>query len=279
MSIPRIIFNFNDQCFNQCPFCFIPFDHRGAGDLQLWQNILERAHSFSPTLISFSGCDPFLYPDFYKLLQSVPKKCKWAVDASLVYLDKEAFARVSPLLDLISTSLDDTPDMPLRQRYPDEKLAKFYDNFDFVRQRCPQIMVHTLYSQRNAPYLTDIADFLIDRRIKHWSMYQFWPFDFISEKAAEFVTADDIFLQEGERLSRYCGDKIDFEAVPYKGRANGYFFVSSLGTVYTVLPGDTGRYYTIGSIFDADIEGKWRACSTPEKAEAILKRKLQREEI
>ncbi len=277
MSIPRIIFNFNDECFNHCPFCFIPFDGKGAGELGLWERILQRAYSFSPELISFSGCDPLIYSDFYKLLERTPKQCKWAIDTSLVFLDRSAFDRVYSKIDLISTSLDDSPNMPIRQRYPDKKLMQFYENFEHVQKQCPQITVHTLYSTRNAEYLTDIATFLIQKKVRHWSLYQFWPFDFMKAEASAFQTDDEIFTLAGKAISEYCADRIDFEAVPYKGRANGYFFVSSLGEVYTVLPEQTGRYWTLGSIFDADIEEKWRAYSSPEKAEDILALKLQRE--
>lgn len=277
MNIPRIIFNFNDVCLNGCPFCFIPFDHEGPGSLEMWKQILMRAYEFSPELISFSGCDPFYYPEFYELLQSVPKRSRWAVDTSLVFLDRAGFERIAPRLDLISTSLDDVPGMPVKQRYGREKLERFHQNFDFVLQRCPQLMVHTLYSERNAEHLTQIADHLISRNVRHWSLYQFWPFDFMAEPAKEFLCPDQQFDAAGKRLLEYCGDRIDFEYVPYKGRANGYFFVSSRGKVYTTLPGEVGAYLPLGSIFDDDIYTKWQQYSTPERAGEILALKLRRE--
>ncbi len=277
MSIPRIIFNFNDRCINGCKFCFIPFDKKGTGELYLWSRIIERAYSFSPELISFSGCDPLMYPDFYRLLETVPKRSKWAVDTSLVYLDRTLFERIYQKIDLISTSIDDVPQMKVRQRYDDDKLRRFFDNFKYVTEKCPNIMAHTLYSRENSEYLPSIADRLISQGVKHWSLYQFWPFDFMGEGAYDFMTDDGEFEKMGRAVAEYCGDRIDFEAVPYKGRANGYFFVSSLGTVYTVLSGDMGRYLTIGSIFDDDIEEKWRQTSSPERAGKILQMKLNRE--
>lgn len=275
-KIPRIIFNFNDRCLNGCPFCFIPFDGKGAGDLVLWQEILDRAAEFSPDMISFSGCDPFYYKDFYTLLENAPKTCFWGVDSSLIWLDHEKFLSCYQKLDQLSTSWDDVPQMPVPQRYGPQKMARFISNLDFVVQHIPNTVIHTLYSQRNAAYLEHIADALLEKNISTWSLYQFWPFDFIQERQ-EFLCEEEAFSARGEELADYVADRLNFEYVPYQNRANGYFFVSSTGLVYTTLPGKTGRYLQLGTIFDHDIFEKWYEHSNPDLAEEILGKKIKRE--
>lgn len=276
MKIPRIIFNFNDTCLNGCPFCFIPFDQKGCGTLNQWVKILSRINEFSPDMISFSGCDPLYYDDFYELLRKMPKSSAWGIDTSLIFLNRKKFPLIADKVDLFSTSVDDVSEMQIKQRYTTPRLKQFWDNFDYVHNFFPNIMVHTLYSIYNADYLTDIADTLLLKGVKTWSLYQFWPFDF-HKNPERYLISESVFNSAGQRLSDYCSGKIDFEYVPYRGRANGYLFVSSLGNAYTTLGGDIGRYLSLGSIFDDDIIEKWNKFSNPDKSTEILKLKLKRE--
>ena len=131
-SIPRIIFNFNDRCINGCPFCFLPYDGKGVGSIDEWRRVLKRISDFSPELVSFSGCDPLYYSDFYELLATEEKKTKWSIDSSLVYLDKDRFMKIANRIDLISTSIDDYPGMERKQRYSDRVFDTFCQNLDYV---------------------------------------------------------------------------------------------------------------------------------------------------
>ena len=277
-KIPRVIFNFNDRCLNGCPFCFIPFDHKGVGDVGLWREIIARANEFLPDMISFSGCDPFYYSDFYTLLETAEKKSAWGVDTSLVWLEKERFADCFERLDQISTSWDDVPQMPVYQRYAGEKYRRFVENIEYVIQYMPQLVVHTLLSHKNKEYLQDIAEELIKRKVRTWSMYQFWPFEFI-HNAQDYMTTPELFEEKGRMLEEYVAGRLDYEYVPYLIRANGYFFVSSQGKVYTTLPGTVGSYKELGTIFDQDIYEKWFQWSNPAAAGEILEKKLKRETI
>lgn len=276
MKIPRIIFNFNDRCLNGCPFCFIPFDRAGTGTPDLWKRILKRIQDFSPDLISFSGCDPLYYDDFYDVLAESEKNCSWGMDTSLIFLNREKFLKIHKKIDLISTSLDDDTSMPIPQRYSSDKLELFYDNLAYVHSLIPHLVVHTLYTQRNRDYLFKIADTLIEKGISIWSLYQFWPFAFISN-SEQFESLNEEFAAAGKRLAEYCKDKIDFDYVHYEGRVNGYFFVSSIGNVYTTVDTQPAKYVQLGSIFDENIYEKWRLNSSPDRAQEILSMKLKRE--
>jgi MoaA/NifB/PqqE/SkfB family radical SAM enzyme len=275
-KVPRIILNFNDRCLNGCPFCFIPFDGAGVGDVGLWREIIARANSFSPEMISFSGCDPFYYEDFYELLETAEKRCCWGVDTSLVWLNEEKFRSCCGRLEQISTSWDDVPAMPEVQRYGGERYARFVRNVEIVRERMPQLVVHTLFSSKNRDHLERIADELLKRQIRTWSIYQFWPFDFIKQ-SEEYITDPQDFRSRTDAVQDYVNGRLDLECVPCEGRANGYFFVSSRGTVYTTLGGPVGRYKVLGTIFDEDIFEKWQYWSNPAAAGAVLRKKLQRE--
>ena len=277
MKVPRVIFNFNDRCLNGCPFCFTPFDNEGVGDISLWQRILMEIEKFSPELISFSGCDPLYYRDFYTLLQLSPKRCRWALDTSLVVLDCAQFEKIEGKIDLISTSIDDVRDMPVKQRYSPRTLERFWQNFDFVYHLKPNLVVHTLLTPINSPYVAEIGEKLVEKGVNIWSLYQFWPFDFIPNPE-RFIIDDVAFTQIGERIRTRFNGCLDVEVVLRKNRANGYFFVTSLGKVYTTVDQDgLGRYVTLGSIFDEDIYEKWLSTSMPARAEEILQRKLKRE--
>ena len=277
-KIPRIIFNFNDRCLNGCPFCFIPFDGAGAGDVGLWREIVARANEFAPDMLSFSGCDPFYYEGFYELLETAEKRCCWGVDTSLIWLDREKFLSVCGRLEQISTSWDDVPSMPVIQRYGGERYARFVGHTEFVLEHMPHLVIHTLFSAKNRDHLEEIADELLKRNVRTWSIYQFWPFDFI-RNTADYLTGTRDFISRTAQVKDYVAGRLDLDCVPCAGRANGYFFVSSRGNVYTTLDGPVGRYRVLGHIFDQDIFDKWKQWSNPDAAGDILKQKLMRETV
>ena len=212
----------------------------------------------------------------YTLLETAEKQCYWGVDTSLIWLNKKKFQSGYGRLDQISTSWDDVPQMPHFQRYGGDKYRMFEEHFAFVMAHMPQIVVHTLFSKKNKDYLKQIADELLKRKVRTWSLYQFWPFDFI-QNTGDYCVETGVFEQQGREMAQYIAGRMDFEYVPYMNRANGYFFVSSKGKVYTTLSGSLGKYKVLGSIFDGDIYEKWHEWSNPGAAEEILERKIMRE--
>ena len=280
MKIPRIIFNFNDICRNGCPFCFMQFDHKGSGSLDLWIRIINRLYEFSPDLISFSGCDALYYDDFYQLLQVIPKQSLWALDTSLMFLNRNDFAMIYDKIDIIGTSIDDCEKMKIRQRYSQDRLNIFFNNINYVKKLFPNIIVHTLYSHLNKSYLKDIADLLVEKDVKSWMLYQFWEFDF-QKNTSDFKVSEEEFLNAANELSAYCKNKIKFDYLPSRNRPVGYFFVSSIGNVYTNSYIDEQRrigcQIELGNIFDEDIYQKWEEYCSVSEAERVLSNKIKRE--
>jgi MoaA/NifB/PqqE/SkfB family radical SAM enzyme len=250
----------------------VPFDNKGVGDLLLWNKIIDRIYEFSPRLLSFSGGDPFAYPNFYDLLLGMDKRCFINVDTSGLYLNSARYANIAKKIDAIGISMDDVDNMINRQRFSQKQCKKVLQNMQILAYYQKQITVHTLLTPLNQEYLCDIAKILISYGIKAWNVYQFWPFSFIHNKQKYFLS-DSLFFETREKVNSLFGSLIDIKFKLYTHRATGYFFVTSIGNVYTVNPNNINEYIFIDSIFNSSIYEKWRGvCDLTDYDERLNKR-------
>jgi len=276
MNIDRVIFNFNSLCPNKCGFCYTPFDNKGTGNLVLWEKIINRINTFSPKLLSFAGGDPFANLDFYSLITNLEKKCAINIDTCGLFLDKTKFSRICNKIDVIGIPIDDADNMEHRQRYTLNQCKKVLSNLECIRNYTENITIHTLLTSINQDYLVNIAQALMSNKIKTWNIYQFWPFDFIKDKQKYFIS-DNVFTKIGANINSLFGNMIDLKFKLYSQRKTGYFFVTSLGNVYTINPNNILEYVFIGSIFDSDICEKWSSICDLTNYTERLDNKISRE--
>ncbi len=254
-KIPRVIFNFNDKCIYGCGFCFTPFDNKGLGTIEVWENILKRIDDLSPDLISFSGCDPFSYNQFYDLLLSYNKRCYINIDSALIEFNVSKFDKIASKIDSISFPIDDSETMQAKQRFTKTQYEIIFKNISLIKKYDINLTAHTLLTPLNIKYVDELALRLIKLGVKNWTIYQFWEYDFI-------LSPDRYFLSDNDYLNCCCmlkdkfSDKINIKYELQKERTDCKFFVSSLGNCYT--SGNKGNHIQIGSIFEENIVEKWK---------------------
>jgi MoaA/NifB/PqqE/SkfB family radical SAM enzyme len=268
-KIDRISFHFNHACPHKCGFCYMPFDRQGVGTIDLWERILDRAAEFSPDLLSFAGGDPLVYDEFYELLGRLNKRSYINLITTGFYMKKELYAKVHHNVDCICLAFDDVPSKGPSQRYSAPEFSRFEAVLDFVDSLHENITINTLVTPTNRKHLSLIADLLVAKGLQRvkWNLYKFWRFDFI--ELPERYELDDAMFRTSVRDLIKAHPTLDIRGWDPDERKMGYFFVTSLGRVYTVDKDDSSRYVFIGSIFDEDVYDRWLVHNTP--AEVAMK--------
>jgi hypothetical protein len=101
-----------------------------------------------------------------------------------------------------------------------------------------------------------LANYLINKKLTLWNLYQFWYFDFMSD-VDRFFLSDAEFSFEVGRIEEIFGTQLDIRGGLLKERERGYFFVTSRGESYTVCRTNPHHYVFLGSIFQPDIYDRW----------------------
>lgn len=265
-KIDRISFHFNDRCPHKCGFCYMPFDRKGAGELDGWLRILDRVAEFEPELVSFAGGDPCVYKDFYELLGRMKKRSYVNLISTGYYMKKELYTPVSHQVDCFCIAFDEVPNLGPIQRYDEREFRRFDEIVEFVSSQHTNLTINTLVTPNNKDHLAGIADYLLAKGLAHvkWNLYKFWPFEFIAE-GEKYVLTNDAFNAAIERLSSVYAGRLDIRGWHPDERKMGYFFVTSLGEVYTVNKDNANQYVFLGSIFAEDIFEKWSVHNTPDE--------------
>lgn len=278
MKIDRISFHFNDRCPHDCGFCYMPFDRKGAGSLDEWLRILDRAAEFSPDLLSFAGGDPCVYKDFYALLDRMTKRSYVNLISTGYYINRALYAPVAHKVDCFCIAFDEVPDLGPVQRYDAREFERFDKVLDFVASLHPNLTINTLVTPANKDHLAGIAEHLQAKGLQRvkWNLYKFWPFEFITG-GERYALGDDVFRAAVAGLTSRYGEQLDIVGWHPDERKMGYFFVTSRGEVYTVNKTNPNQYVFLGSIFAADIYDRWLEHNTPDEVSTKYHQIVDRE--
>jgi MoaA/NifB/PqqE/SkfB family radical SAM enzyme len=265
-KIDRVVFQFNDRCPHKCGFCYMPFDRKGAGTVDGWLRILDRVAEFQTELLSFAGGDPCVYKNFYELLRRMEKRSYVNLNSTGYYIQKDLYRQVHHKVDSFCIAFDEVPGRGPVQRYDADDFRRFEEVLDFVSSLHENLTISTLVTPANKDHLDGVAQFLVDKGLRTvtWNLYKFWPFEFIEEKE-RYALADEQFRGAIEGLSARFAGELDIRGWYPDERKTGYFFVTSLGAVYTVDRENANRYAFIGSIFDDAIYDRWLEHNTPDE--------------
>lgn len=257
----RIIFNFLEKCNMNCPFCYCHFDGIRT-DFRTWKSIVDHTHDWGIESITFGGGDPFLYPDFPKLLRHTSEKFEKRifiqVDTNGLSLNREHFPVVVDTVSLLG--------LPLEGSMPEinQSVRKHSRHFQIVlrllkvlRDIDINVKINTLVCQKNISDLDNIGILIAKFHVKIWSLYEFWP---LGERALnnrdDYEIGHDLFLKKAESLrKKYKGISVEIGSIDE--RKDAYFFVSQTGRAYAVRSDDPTQYIALGSIFDRGVLTKW----------------------
>ena len=266
MKIARVLFQFNDACPNKCPFCYMPFDGKGVGNIELWLKIVNRLKDFNVELLSLAGGDPLYYDEFYEFVDKIDKFSYINLVTSGRFLDKEKYAKICKKIDSIGLPVDECDKMLKRQRFSQKVFDEVDKNIDYFKSVHDNITINTLVTPINKENLNDIGEYLVAKKLKIWNLYQYWGFDFMKNNSV-YQMNDEEFYIELNKMKREFSGVMDVNGWTSTERKYGYFFVTSLGRVYTINKLNHNEYVFIGSIFDENIYEKWLIHNTSEESE------------
>ena len=255
--IDRVIFNFTNTCYQNCEFCYIPFDKKGNGNVTIWYKIFRRCIELGAKLITFGGGDPFAVSEFQDFLLKVDEfNIDIHIDTNGVFLNDGIIPIMKKVVKLVGLPLDGPRDVH-------SDIRKNSTHFDMVcdwigkliDERIP-VKVHTVVTKRNINELEKLSSIIRALKVNSWHLYQFWPIGPCKHHKIKFEITKKYFLESTIQITKDF-PSCNIEISTFDERALSYFFTTSLGKVYTVDKSNNNKYVVIGNIFEKDIISKW----------------------
>lgn len=256
--VSRIIFNFTNKCNLSCDFCYIPFNNEECKDLDLWKNIIDKCKSLNAKIITFGGGDPFMYKDFYTLLEyTYDGKIFIQVDTNALGLTEKHLNSINSCVDLVSLPVDGTELVHSKMRKNTlhyQVVMKWLKRFNELGI---PVKINTVLTKYNYSNLYDLAQILNKYIISKWSIYQYWALGPLKHNRVVFELTDDEYFNITSNLMSNFSN-LNIEQSSLRSRYNSYFFVTQTSRVYVMDKKNQEEYVELGSIFDQDIIKKWK---------------------
>ena len=273
----RVIFNFLTQCNMDCKFCYLDFGEPKTS-LAQWIRIVDHLAGLGSTSLTFAGGDPFIYPDFPRLLRHAKNSNCFSfiqVDSNGICINSTHYQLLQENCDLLGLSLDGSNNAINTVMRGN---GKHYDKVCLLLRELGRsgmkLKVNTVVCRKNLDDLESMAKMLKEFDVKIWSLYEFWSLGSAVSHATEYAISQSEFIGVAERLSKLAPFlKVEFGSVDI--RKPSYFFVSHAGRVYTINREDAGKYVTLGNIFEADIVQRWNAQADRAQTEYRLMNRIQ----
>jgi MoaA/NifB/PqqE/SkfB family radical SAM enzyme len=271
-SLDRVIFNFLDRCNMTCKYCYCPF-LRQSVDPKLCHRIVAHCLHLGARVITFGGGDPFMYRFIHDLVKQARDGGVFVhVDTNALSMRKADHDAIRRHVGLVGLPLDG-PDAQSHGRMRGS--ARHFDivlgHLDRLCDMGVRVKVNTVASKLNIDCLVALAELLRNRALFRWSIYQFWPFDEITQANNEYGLPRERFDEELKRINS-LGLPFPVEAGPVSERAGTYFFVTHTGLVYSNSAEQESQYQFLGSIFDDNTIDAWLRHSGGSMREAAKSR-------
>lgn len=232
----------------QCPYCYIPFVDASAGNLPLWQSIIDKLAKYSPDIVTFGGGDPFAHKGFIQLLQYCQQfPFQVHVDTNTIKMPLDQMAEIQQLVNIIGVPLDGNQNQH-------DHLRNYSGHFDIVTKSLDALEEYMIPTKINTVYFPECKNQLpnIAKRlgtysnIKQWFIYEYWHFDRINPQRS--CSNTNHLYAELSNLRELSKVK-DIHYSTVADRSPAYIFVSSVGNLYTIGD-DMHTYIELANIFD-----------------------------
>lgn len=275
-KISRFVFNFRDRCNMKCPFCYIPFVESEAGDISLWEKIIDVMAQYSPELVTFGGGDPFAHQNITELLNYCQRyDFQVHVDTNGLFLPISSIPKLNHIISLIGLPIDGSMEFHDCLRNHSGHYKIICGKLAKLAEHQIPVKINTVYYPEEKTQLDDIAKRICQySNIKQWFIYEYWYFKGINPESKEH----DKFHPNDEEIERLRiaanVPEIHFSSIAE--RSPCYVFVSSLGNIYTVSE-NTKEYIELGNILSNDAGRILSSLTNIKKIEQRTRLKLYQE--
>jgi MoaA/NifB/PqqE/SkfB family radical SAM enzyme len=202
-----------------------------------------------------------MYSDFPELLIFSKRDMVFSfiqVDTNGLCLRKPHYQSLLRGCDLLGVPLDGgTREMNDRLRGREGHFMIVLGLLEDLGQLHLPLKVNTVVCRENIRDLLNLEIILGKYPIKLWSLYEFWGIGPAADHVARFSIPTADFLDAVQAIAARARS-LNVEIGAVSERRQSYFFVSHSGRAYTVDRTDSSKYFSLGSVFDADILEKWQ---------------------
>ena len=254
ITIPRFVINFRHKCNMNCKYCYVPFVDQEYGDIFLWKKIIDAIQDYNPSLITFGGGDPFIYPDFRELLlyckNSFFDHVQIHVDTNGLGIIENDYNIIDDCVNVIGFPLDGSKEIHSLIRNNLFHYNIVMRHLSMLQKSKSKSKINTVLNYLNIYDIQNLISVINEYKVAVWYLYEYWHFAGINqdEPLPNKVDID----KQIKLIKKQVGDKFIYSNV--ESRKDNYVFVSSIGCVYTIV--NKNEYIEIGSIFEENIHLK-----------------------
>jgi len=205
------------RCNNKCGSCYAKSDVAEMSESE--ENIvIDKIHEAGIKYVTICGGEPLLEPDrAIRIIEKLKKKPEVRITVSTNGINLVEYAnKILPLVDKISLPLDGFDGESNRINGRNKNDFDVVDNiFEFLHESEPKfnIDVTTVMTAKNADikHFKQMADYLSDKRIGKWTVFQFIPQERGLVNEEEFYLGEDSFKKIEDNLREYVENKYDMK--------------------------------------------------------------------
>ncbi len=249
-----IVWNLTKQCNLKCKHCYAnagPLKHRDELSIEEKLKVVDQLDEAGVTMIAFSGGEPLISPDFWKVAEYASKKGMYTTIATNgTLLTKENVERLKKIgIKYVEISLDS----------PDPQTHDMFRGVEGAWERTVQGIknvvesgyfdnaIATTATKYNLSQIPEMIDLAISLKVK-----KFIVFNFVPTGRGKDIIEQDLTYEERENLLNYLYDrwqekKIDiFSTSPTYSRIGIEKVLAGTGKTYSPTHFASSDYGSIG---------------------------------
>ncbi len=243
----NVCWDITSNCNEHCHFCY---RNPSDGDLSVEKNyrILTNLIDNGAEKITFTGGEPLLYVDLFRLVQQGKRYsdhivfslitngillANWDEKTQGFSIDESTIDEIATYFDWITLPLD-APNNVMQQNVT--RNAQHFERtitlIDYIKLNYPRlkIKINTLVSHVNYQSVPVLFELLKSKNIQRWKLFNFMPSRGIAlQNKNRFYIPENLFDHVCSGLDVDSAPNIEVSFVSYEQFKNAYFYVSTDG--------------------------------------------------
>ena len=188
-----LVLNVTNNCNLNCPYCFGPEKSKKEKDFNELCDIISRAQKEGTKRIVFTGGEPLLRKDIFKLIEYAKKQKLFTIlHTNGILLDTDKILKLRKIIDQINLPLDGYDEKTNSEYRGLKHFDKVKKCLAWLKKSGIRVIVSTVATSKNINDIEQIAQ-VLPKFIFKWRVFQFDPSGKAERVKEEYEVTDERF--------------------------------------------------------------------------------------
>ena len=253
MGVIGACFWVTTRCGLRCDICYAALNTEPDNTFEGYHRVLQQLKILGARKVAFTGGDPFLVRGFDRILSAGRNLgFKVAVTTNGSQVDAERLLQIEPFVDEMTLPMDGmTDEISWAHRTIRHDHQRVLRLLSLAPTSRIEIDVSTVVTALNIGQLPQIADYLEQRGIRKWKVFQYSALDQQITDSARFSVSKTEFQSAQATLVERTATFLHLREVDFRDNSQ-----RSINSYMNILPGGDiqlskdDEYFDAGSVFD-----------------------------